>query len=70
MNLEHLEDAQMRIHIPMQEARDILKALMDMHEKLGESAHALEQTLREGGVTLPEADDHRRYEYMPPADRP
>lgn len=68
MNLEGITDGQITVHIPMKEARDTLLALKRLHGKLGEHAHALEEALEQAGVPLPEEEDHRRYEYMPPAD--
>ena len=68
MNIEKIGEGQVTVHIPLREAGDLLLALTELHDELDDEAHALEEALEEAGVTLPEPEDHRRYEYMPPAD--
>jgi hypothetical protein len=68
MNLEGIKDGEITIHIPLKEAADALAALKKLHDELGEEAHALEAALEQAGVEPPAPEDHRRYEYMPPAD--
>ena len=68
MNLERADKNEIVIHIPMKEAGDTLKALTDLQEALGEHSRALAKALSDAGVTLPEGEDHRRYEYMTPPD--
>lgn len=68
MNIEEIRDGQIRVHIPLTEAGDTLLALKSLHDSLGEHAHALEEALGQAGVSPPEPEGHRRYEYMPPRD--
>ncbi|OOG23725.1 hypothetical protein B1C78_10610 [Thioalkalivibrio denitrificans] len=69
MNIEKIAEGQVTVHIPLREAGDLLRALRDLRDELDDEAHALEVALEKAGVSLPDPEDHRRYEYMPPADR-
>ncbi|NIR62136.1 MAG: hypothetical protein GWO02_22975 [Gammaproteobacteria bacterium] len=55
------------VGLTMRDARRLLEALKDNEATLG-SAEDLIEALEEAGITVPDPQDHVRYEYVPPRD--
>jgi len=67
MHLEKAENGELVITMPEAEASDALYTLKNRADEL-DDCEELTEALEAAGVKMPEPEDHRRYEYMPPAD--
>ncbi|WP_018935735.1 hypothetical protein [Thioalkalivibrio sp. ALJ24] len=67
MHLDKAENGEIVIHMPEAEAADALYTLRSRADEL-DDCEELTEALEAAGVPMPEPEDHRRYEYMPPVD--
>ncbi|WP_026300836.1 MULTISPECIES: hypothetical protein [unclassified Thioalkalivibrio] len=67
MNLVKAENGEIVIRMPVAEASDALYTLRNRADEL-DDCEDLTEALEAAGVPMPEEEDHRRYEYMPPVD--
>jgi len=68
MHIQEQNKQSISVVVSEQEAAHILEGLERFHDQLEEGTQALEQALKDAGVTPPPDPDHVRYEYAPPMD--